>query len=132
MARLRAPEAADAHDLEQPPPNWTARYVWVHRWGQEHRGPLPENRAQAWRLIYNAGPLEPHLEQVRAHWAEHTDDQRRKCWADDDKYPGPECAPCRHHGGQAVALCPQDCPTVARMQREYDAENAHYWRPGAT
>lgn len=132
MALRRPPAEHVDLDLEQPPPNWLARYVWVHRWGQEYRGPQPESYAQAWRTVLNAGPLEPHLERLRADWAQLTDDQRRQWWAEDDKYPGPECAPCRHHDDQAVALCPQDCPTVARMQREYDDENAHYWRPGAT
>ncbi len=132
MARRRPPpEELDALDLEQPPPNHLARAVWVHRWGQEHRGPLPENRVQSWRTIFNAAPLEPNLERVRAHRAELSDDQRRRCWEDDDDRPGPECAPCPHHADQAVALCPQECPTVARLQRRYDAANRHYWEPGA-
>lgn len=132
MARRRPPEATVDHDLGQPPPNWTARHVWRHRWGMEHRGPLPEYRAQSWRTVYNAGPLEPHLERARARWAALTDDQRRDWWATDDHHPGPEATPCRHHGGQAVALCPQEeCPTVARLQAEHDREHAHYWRPGA-
>lgn len=131
MGYRRPPREAIDVDVEQPPPNWLARYVWVHRWGQEHRPPLPENRAQAWRTVFNAAPLEPHLERVRAHWAELTDDQRRKCWEDDEDRPGEECTPCTHHGGQAVAMCPADCASVAKLQAAYDRQNEHYWKPGA-
>lgn len=131
MARLRPPAEHVDLDLEAPPPNWLARDVWRHRWGQEYRPPLPRSRAQSWRIVFNAGPLEPHLERARARWAVVTEDQRRTWWERDDERPGPECAPCPHHGGQAVALCPQACPSVARLQRRYDDANSHYWRPGA-
>ena len=118
-------------DLEQPAPNWLARQTWWRRWGQEHRGPLPESRAQSWRIIFNAGPLEPHLERARARWAELSEDHRRTWWACDDDRPGPECAPCPHHGGQALAYCPPSCPSVAKVQAAYDRANEHYWRTGA-
>ena len=131
MGYRRPPTAELDVSLEEPPPNWTAHHVWPYRWSQEYRPPLPKNRAQAYRTIFNAGPLEPHLERARNHWSEFTDEERRKWWEHDDVRPGRECAPCLHHDGQAVALCPQECPSVVRMQAEYDAENAHYWQPGA-
>lgn len=128
MARLRPPTVDADLALDTPPPNWLARQVFIHRWGMEHRPPLPENRSQSWRITYNAGPVEPHLERARGRWADLTDDDRRKWWGADDERPGPECAPCRHHADQAVAFCPQECPSVARLQRRYDDENAHYWQ----
>lgn len=128
MGYRRPPAEQVDHDLEQPPPNWLARDVWRHRWGQEYRPPLPRYRAQAYRLVLNAGPLEPHLERARARWAGVSEDQRRTWWERDDERPGPECAPCPHHGGQAVALCSQNCDTVARLQAEHDREHQHYWQ----
>lgn len=130
MARRRPPAVDTDHALEEPPPNWLARQVFIHRWRQEYRPPLPKNRAQAYRTVYNAGPLEPHLERARRYWNELDEDQRRKWWAEDDVRPGEACTPCKRHH-QAAALCPQDCPTVARIQRDYDALNQHYWTPGA-
>lgn len=127
MARRRPPEVDTDLALDTPAPNWLARQVWIHRWGQEYRGPQPESYAQAWRTVLNAGPLEPHLERAQQYWGELDDDQRRQWWEHDDG-PNhcPGCQPCKRHK-QAVAFCDQDCPTVVRLQAAEDGENTHYW-----
>lgn len=130
MGYRRVPTVDTDLALDTPPPNWLAHRVWHRRWGVEYRPPLPRNRAQAWRIVFAAGPVEPHLEHARRYWSEFTEDRRRRWWESDDVRPGEECTPCPHHH-QAVALCPKECPTVARLQRRYDAANQHYWTPGA-
>ena len=134
MAVRRAPEVGVDHDLDAIPPNWLARQVWVHRWGRELMGG-PENHAQNWRTIFNAGPAERHLVRARHHWSEMSVEQRRKLWDRDEAdgrqegrrppWPGTEqCARCE----APVAFCDQTCPTVVRIQRDYDLTSDHQWR----
>lgn len=130
MARRRPPEATVDHDLEDPPPGWLAGRVWSRRWHLEYRPPLPRYRAQAWRTVLNAGPAGPHVEDAHRVWAALDEAVRRRCWEQDANLRGEGRAPCPHHDHQPVALCPTDCPTVARLQREHDASNSHYWTPG--
>lgn len=130
MAVRRPPATAVDLDLEAPPPGWVAHHVWSRRWALEYRPPLPRNRAQAYRTILNAGPAEPHVAAARRRWAALPAESRRRWWEYEPERRGEGCAPCPRHD-QAVALCPQDCTEVARLQAEHDRENQHYWTPGA-
>ena len=124
----RRPAAVDLNvDLDAIPPNWCARWVWVMRWGKQHMGGA-ENVVQNYRTVYNAVALEPVLERVQQWWADKTPDQQRRVWRDDDgdvwHDRGASTTPCPTHG--RAPFCPKDCPTVTRLQRDYDDTN--HWR----
>ncbi len=108
MARRRPPAVDTDHALEEPPPNWLARQVFIHRWRQEYRPPLPKNRAQAYRTVYNAGPLEPR--RARALGTGH--DARQTPAASGGQKT--TCAPANARHASATTrpprIRPQDCP----------------------
>ncbi len=119
-------EPSDDIDLEAPPPNYTARWLWVMRWGDELMGGSP-SYAHNHRTIYNAGPVEPCLDRVRRWWVEKDPEQRRRVWADDDEWVGFDgLEHCPRHD-RAVAYCEPSCQTVARIQRQHDESHAHDW-----
>ena len=125
MARPRPPAIEVNADLDGMPPNWAAHWVWVFRWGDEHMGG-PTNRAQNFRTIFAAGPVEPALDRVQRWWDGKGEGVRRRCWEQDGHRPGSGTEHCRHHD-QAVAFCEQTCPTVAAIQRHHDDAGRHYW-----
>lgn len=124
--RRQPTDEPDDVDVEAIAPHWCARWVWVLRWGDELMGGA-ECFAHNHRTVYNAGPAEPCLERVRRWWAEKTPEQRRSVWADDDEWVGFDgLEHCPRHD-RAVAYCEPSCPTIQRLQREYDATHAHAW-----
>ena len=128
MAVRRDVEPVVDVDLDTPPPNWQARWVWALRWGREHMGGA-ESRSQNWRTVYNAQALEPALERVRAGWADKAEHVRRRVWeADAAPLPGWADAlePCEH--GTPPGYCTQECRDVRRLQRAFDDDHRHHWQ----
>lgn len=117
MAVRRRP-AVEA-DVDEPPPNWTARRV--HVWRVATFAPSDHPTTAPYPLAFNARPLDRALEHARRLWAEMTPERRAYWWSIDTdvaaRWRGAE--PCARHD-RPWSMCPPSCPTVKREQRLYN------------
>ena len=114
MARLRAP--SNDHDIDEPPPRWLARKVYIHRVA----GVDSDRPGDAGRLLFNVRDLNAAIATGRRSWEALTPEARSRLWRyelDPNVRPAQGTEDCPDHH-QPWSYCEATCPTVRRHQRD--------------